>query len=233
MQPEPWAAPSGWRAPGSRSALAVEEDVDGLVAVAAGHDHRARARARARPARAPGVLRAPRRPRSTRASGTLGVTTVARGSESSTSAACASSSSSRAPDSATMTGSTTTGVPAASRSSASATARDGRALPSMPILTASTPMSVDHRAHLRDDHRRRDRLDRGRRATVFCAVIAVIAVMPWTPQRAKAFRSAWMPAPPPESEPAIDRHTGMRPEPGTAAKDRPGVRLGPRCGRPG
>ena len=29
--------------------------------------------------------------------------------------------------------------------------------------------------------------------TVFCAVSAVIAVIPWTPQRANAFRSAWMP----------------------------------------
>ena len=44
--------------------------------------------------------------------------------------------------------------------------------------------------------------------TVFCAVSAVIAVMPWTPQRAKALRSAWMPAPPPESEPAIERTAG-------------------------
>ena len=48
-------------------------------------------------------------------------------------------------------------------------------------------------------------------ATVFCAVMAVIAVVPCTPARAKAFRSAWIPAPPPESEPAIDRQTGMRP----------------------
>ncbi len=45
-------------------------------------------------------------------------------------------------------------------------------------------------------------------ATVFCAVRAVIAVMPWTPQRANAFRSAWIPAPPPESEPAIERTAG-------------------------
>ena len=45
---------------------------------------------------------------------------------------------------------------------------------------------------------------------VFCAVSAVIAVIPWTPQRANALRSAWMPAPPPESEPAIDRTAGMR-----------------------
>ena len=45
--------------------------------------------------------------------------------------------------------------------------------------------------------------------SVFCAVNAVIAVIPWTPQRANAFRSAWMPAPPPESEPAIERTAGM------------------------
>ena len=44
--------------------------------------------------------------------------------------------------------------------------------------------------------------------TVFCAVSAVIAVMPWTPQRANAFRSAWIPAPPPESEPAMESTAG-------------------------
>src|SRR4051794_2966548 len=43
---------------------------------------------------------------------------------------------------------------------------------------------------------------------VLCAVNAVIAVIPCTPQRAKAFRSAWIPAPPPESEPAIERTAG-------------------------
>src|SRR3954469_5782569 len=32
--------------------------------------------------------------------------------------------------------------------------------------------------------------------------------MPWQPSAAKALRSAWMPAPPPESEPAIVRHLG-------------------------
>src|SRR3954467_9687527 len=46
--------------------------------------------------------------------------------------------------------------------------------------------------------------------TVFCAVIAVIAVMPCTPAAANALRSAWMPAPPPESEPAIARTRGVR-----------------------
>src|SRR5436190_18528667 len=32
--------------------------------------------------------------------------------------------------------------------------------------------------------------------------------MPWQPAAANAFRSAWMPAPPPESEPAIVRQRG-------------------------
>ena len=46
--------------------------------------------------------------------------------------------------------------------------------------------------------------------TVFCAVRATIADMPWAPHRAKAFRSAWMPAPPPESEDAIVSTRGTR-----------------------
>ena len=44
---------------------------------------------------------------------------------------------------------------------------------------------------------------------VFWAVIAVIAEVPCTPQAAKAFRSAWIPAPPPESEPAIVSAVGV------------------------
>jgi hypothetical protein len=40
-------------------------------------------------------------------------------------------------------------------------------------------------------------------------VTAVIAVIPWTPHAANALRSAWMPAPPPESEPAIESTRGM------------------------
>src|SRR3954464_285567 len=39
--------------------------------------------------------------------------------------------------------------------------------------------------------------------TVFCAVTAVIALVPYTPSAANVFRSAWMPAPPPESLPAM------------------------------
>ena len=38
---------------------------------------------------------------------------------------------------------------------------------------------------------------------VFCAVSATMADIPCAPQRAKAFRSAWIPAPPPESDEAI------------------------------
>ena len=38
---------------------------------------------------------------------------------------------------------------------------------------------------------------------VFWAVIEVITDIPKTPLAAMAFRSAWMPAPPPESDPAI------------------------------
>ncbi len=44
--------------------------------------------------------------------------------------------------------------------------------------------------------------------TVFCAVSATSALVPWQPAAAKAFRSAWMPAPPPESDVAIVRQTG-------------------------
>ena len=43
---------------------------------------------------------------------------------------------------------------------------------------------------------------------MFCAVIAVIAVMGWPPSIATVLMSAWMPAPPPESEPATIRMRG-------------------------
>ena len=39
--------------------------------------------------------------------------------------------------------------------------------------------------------------------SVFCAVMAVMADAPKTPNAVNVFRSAWMPAPPPESLPAI------------------------------
>jgi hypothetical protein len=40
-------------------------------------------------------------------------------------------------------------------------------------------------------------------SSVFWAVIAVIAEAPKTPKAEKVLRSAWIPAPPPESEPAM------------------------------
>ena len=42
---------------------------------------------------------------------------------------------------------------------------------------------------------------------VFCAVSPVIAEVPKTRRAANVRRSAWIPAPPPESEPAIVRAT--------------------------
>jgi hypothetical protein len=81
--------------------------------------------------------------------------------------------------------------------------------PSMPIFTASTPMSTAT-ARTCPTIASAGTGVMPSTTTVFCQVIAVIAVMPWTPQRANAFRSAWMPAPPPESEPAIDSTLGVR-----------------------
>ena len=79
----------------------------------------------------------------------------------------------------------------------------------MPILTASTPMS-SATARTWATIVAGETCSTASTPTVLCAVIAVIAVIPWTPQRANAFRSAWMPAPPPESEPAIERTVGTR-----------------------
>ena len=81
-------------------------------------------------------------------------------------------------------------------------------VPSIPIFTASTPMSSA-------TWRTCSTITSGGigctalTPTVFWAVIAVIAVMPCTPHAANAFRSAWMPAPPPESEPAIESTRGI------------------------
>src|SRR2546428_12280511 len=45
--------------------------------------------------------------------------------------------------------------------------------------------------------------------SVFWMVTAVIAVMPNTPRALNVLRSAWMPAPPPESLPAIVNARGL------------------------
>ena len=77
----------------------------------------------------------------------------------------------------------------------------------MPVFAASTPMSEKTASSCA-------RTNSGGTSctavtpTVFCAVSATTTLMPWQPAAANAFRSAWMPAPPPESEPAIVRQRG-------------------------
>src|SRR5437016_3142783 len=73
---------------------------------------------------------------------------------------------------------------------------------SMPVLTASAPMSSSTASIC---------CATSSAATawtvctprVFCAVMAVMTLAPYTSKAANALRSAWMPAPPPESEPAM------------------------------
>ena len=50
-----------------------------------------------------------------------------------------------------------------------------------------------------------------RTSLVFCAVTAVTAVVANTPRAAIVLMSAWMPAPDPESDPAMVRTTGGLP----------------------
>ena len=214
VQPDPWAAPSGWRSPLiSTSCSPSKQHVGGLVAVPAGDDHRGgpervdRARQASISAPSPAPSGAPA---STRASGTFGVTTVARGrSRCDERFLRVGRRAARAPDSATITGSTTTGVPAGSWSSAAATAAIVSRRSEHPDLHRVDADVVRDRGDLGEDHVRRygfDRVDadgvlrgdRGDRAS--CRARRM---------RAKALRSAWMPAPPPESEPAIDRQTGV------------------------
>ena len=184
-------------------ALPVEEVVDRVVAVAAGDDDRGRAEL----VHALGELapRVPSRSASASASGRFGVTTVASGNSRATSASTASSSSSFAPELATITGSTTSGTGCASRKSATVSISSREK--SIPVFAASTPMSSKTASSCAPTK------PGGSSWTavtpdVFCAVSATIALMPWQPAAANAFRSAWMPAPPPESEPAIVRQRG-------------------------
>ena len=84
-----------------------------------------------------------------------------------------------------------------------------RGIASIPTFTASTPMSEMTARTCAST------ISGGTgwialTPSVFCAVIAVIAAVPCTPQRANAFRSAWIPAPPPESDPAIVSARGVR-----------------------
>ena len=135
------------------------------------------------------------------ASGILGVTRNAWLMSSVFIAPSASSSSSRSPLLAIMTGSTTSSGISRSRTAA-ATASTIAALASMPVLAACTPKSettasicaVTRSAGQRFNHRHPERVLRRHRRD---------GAMPYTPCAANVLRSAWMPAPAPESLPAI------------------------------
>jgi hypothetical protein len=133
--------------------------------------------------------------------GMFGVISVASGISRSRNALNALSSSRRAPLVAIMTGSSTTN---AGRyvSSASATAWMTSALASMPSLTAPTVKS-SKQASICARRKPTGGTCTALTPRVFCAVRAAMAESPCTRWAANALRSAWMPAPPPESEPAM------------------------------
>ncbi len=127
--------------------------------------------------------------------------TVASGNNFEVSAAIASSSMSFAPEVATITGSSTT-LAAWWNVRRSAITLMSSALETMPIFTATGGMSENTASICAAS------ISGGVLVTivtpvVFCAVSAAMAVMPNTPLASMVFRSAWMPAPPEESDPAI------------------------------
>ena len=101
-----------------------------------------------------------------------------------------------------MTGSTTRGndVPRSSL----ATVRTISAEKSIPVFAARTSKSPrTARSCFRISGTGIEKIESTER--VFWAVTHVITEVPCTPTEAKDFRSAWIPAPPPESLPAIVR----------------------------
>ncbi len=100
-----------------------------------------------------------------------------------------------------MTGSTTSGCQPFSRI-ALATSRTSAASANIPVLSASggrsSARAVSWAATIAS---RTDSTARTPR--VFWAVSAAITDVPYTPNCWNVLRSAWMPAPPPESEPAM------------------------------
>ncbi len=178
VQPEPCAAPSGWRSPRRcrRVGAAVEEQVDGLLAVASGDDDDGAGRVRGLPgpaARAacsgrgagPSPSPPPGGARATiaRASGRFGVTTVARGKQ---------AVDQRAPRSGLQQVGTGLGHhhrvdDHGHRREPSVVERRRRRprssprSPSIPIFTASMPMSSLDGPDLSEDHLRRHVVDGG------------------------------------------------------------------------
>jgi len=106
-----------------------------------------------------------------------------------------------------MTGSTTS-FSTRRGDSASATVSMMPALASMPHLAASTPKSSSTDSICRAT-KEGERHSTACTPTEFCAVTAVMADMPNTRYAENVFRSAWMPAPPPESLPAIVKALGI------------------------
>mmetsp|Transcript_20626 Transcript_20626/g.46533 ORF Transcript_20626/g.46533 Transcript_20626/m.46533 type:complete len:223 (-) Transcript_20626:35-703(-) len=153
-------------------------------------------------------------PSRTSASTKFGVTRLLKGPRRSRTAARAVSSPNRAPDVATNTGSRTTGTRgrfgarlAKNRSRPSAMAWTASAEPTMPILMASAGRSLAKASTWAAMHS-------GVAAwtwvtpTEFWAVRAVTTLQPWHPKSRIVGRSAWIPAPPPLSLPAMVHTTG-------------------------
>src|SRR4029077_10095824 len=107
-----------------------------------------------------------------------------------------------APPFATMTGSTTSGTAAARSAMTAATVAMTAASCSMPVFNASAPRSSSTTSIC-------CRMKSGgigrtpKTPSVFCAVNAVTAVIAKASSIVTVLMSAWMPAPPPESEPAM------------------------------
>jgi len=139
----------------------------------------------------------------------LGVTTSASGSSCARRASTAAGSSRRAPLFATITGSTTRFTSRCSATFA-ATASMMAALASIPVFTASGLMS-ETTASICSATKPGGTTWTPVTAVVFWAVSAVMADMPYTPRAANVFRSACIPAPPLESEPAMVRAERMAP----------------------
>ena len=131
------------------------------------------------------------------------MTTAASGSRLSRITSSASAVRRRWPEVDTITGSTTSGPQPFSRI-VRETRRTSDASASMPVLSAaggrSSASAMSCAATIASGT-----VSTARTPRVFCAVIATITDVPKTPNWWKVLRSAWIPAPPPESEPAIVR----------------------------
>src|SRR5262245_14521174 len=141
----------------------------------------------------------------------------------------APSSSRRCPCFETNTGSTTRlGIPTFATDSATASTISADA--SIPVLAASTPMS-ETTAVIWSATTRGSIASYLLTPSVFCTVTAVTAVIPNTPSALNVLRSAWIPAPPPESEPAIVSARGRRTGSSSMSKRLPGAEVIPSRGR--